>query len=170
MLLLCSTRSPLHVLVEVQYALEPPMRFTMVEFFWCPGALALHVPETWLHPPCVQHYLLVALRRKLALSGVFLGIIFPPRLFPWLMLHVVPVVIDCEICCKIFSISNWTGSDCTALAWCDDGCVTPEPSSDSSSGGATDMLSTALLRRDTSYVSQCLMLVLICWARFFAWW
>ena len=175
MLFIISTRSPSHV---GQYAFEPPIQFAKVAPSWWPANLELHTAEIWLPPPWVQQYLSVTLRGYVVLSGVFLGIRFPPTLFPWLLPPCGVSVwagccVDMEswICSNSFSISNCTGSDCTSFDWCwYRGWVNTVLSSDSATDGAWVLFSTAALSMDMSSSSLCSISLRIFCARWLAWW
>lgn len=91
------------------------MRFSKVAASWWPEAFARHPLESCPHPPCVQQYLDVLLRRNVVLSGVFRGAL------PVLLLPVgagCGTIIVCCICCKSLRISSWTGSVWTELICC----------------------------------------------------
>ena len=75
---LLSSVSPCHS----QNAFEPPIRLAFVAASLCPFALRKKSPDTWLHPPCIQQYRSVCLRKKLVLSGVLRIRDRPPFLSP----------------------------------------------------------------------------------------
>ena len=75
---LSSSVSPRHS----QNAFDAPMRLFFVAASLCPFSLREQSLDTWLHPPCVQQYRSICLRKKLALSGVLRMRDLPPFLSP----------------------------------------------------------------------------------------
>ena len=121
MLSLFSTR-PLFHRFWVQYAFDPPRRFSKVALSWWPGAFALHVIEVWPLPPWVQRYFSVFLRGRGALSGVFSGLCWVRPV----LLRVLAffggwscTLVDMLLCIlwSNFKISSWVVAACVAFAW-----------------------------------------------------